>query len=35
MVGDRGRLVEVVQHDADGDTVVVGEVLDEVQEPAW
>ena len=32
MVGDRGRLVEVVQHDADGDTVVVGEVLDEVQE---
>ena len=32
MVGDGGGLVEVVQHDADGDAVVVGEVAHQVED---
>ena len=32
LVGDRGRLVEVVQHDADRDAVLVGQVADQVED---
>ena len=32
VVGDGGGLVEVVQHDADGDAVLVGEVADQVED---
>ena len=32
LVGDGGGLVEVVQHDADRDAVLVGEVADQVED---